>query len=115
MEEKVIVEAVDDIDGSGAAEHVLFALDGVSFEIHLSARNAKHLRRTLSRFTKAARRVGGRRLPRSDSSSVVTKQEREVRERNQQMRTWARQNGWKVADRGPLPVDVVEAYENAGR
>lgn len=116
MAQKLIVESVDDIDGSQADEHVLFGLDGVDFEIDLSERNAKVLREKLSPFVSGARRVGGRRKPRPKASSgITTETEQETRERNLLIRSWARKNGWEVSDRGRLPADVVEAYEKAAK
>lgn len=108
MAQKIAVRSFDDIDGSEADEQVRFALDGVAFEIDLSERNAERLRETLSRFVHAARRVGGRKQYRPKAAG-------QSRERSQQIRAWARKNGWEVADRGRLPADLVEAYEKAGK
>ena len=48
MAKKVTVTLVDDFDGEAAAdETVEFALDGVSYEIDLSAKNATKLRNDL--------------------------------------------------------------------
>lgn len=59
MAKRTTVLAHDDTDGSEAAEQVSFALDGVSFEIDLSERNAGQLREVLAPFVQAARRVLG--------------------------------------------------------
>ena len=48
----------DDIDGSGAAETLSFALDGLSFEIDLTAEHAAELRAALAPYTAAGRRIG---------------------------------------------------------
>ena len=60
MAQRVRVDLVDDIDGSAAEESVEFALDGVSYVIDLSTENAAELRETLAKWTKSARRTGGR-------------------------------------------------------
>jgi hypothetical protein len=52
------VTLIDDLDGGKAAETVSFSLDGCRYEIDLSARNAKALRKVLGPFTEAARHVG---------------------------------------------------------
>ncbi|BBX48980.1 hypothetical protein MPOR_00060 [Mycolicibacterium poriferae] len=66
MAKKVTVTLVDDFDGEGAAdETVEFGLDGVSYEIDLSAKNAAKLRNELKPWLEAGRRVGGRRRGRS--------------------------------------------------
>ena len=68
MAKKVTVTLVDDFDGEGAAdETVEFALDGVSYEIDLSSKNAQKLRNDLKQWVEAGRRVGGRRRGRSGS------------------------------------------------
>src|ERR1700710_408070 len=70
MAKKVTVTLVDDFDGEGAAdETVEFALDGVSYEIDLSSKNATKLRRDLKQWVEAGRRVGGRRRGRSSAPS----------------------------------------------
>jgi hypothetical protein len=62
MAKKVTVTLVDDFDGEGAAdETVEFGLDGVSYEIDLSSKNASKLRNDLKQWVDAGRRVGGRR------------------------------------------------------
>ena len=44
MAQKVQVLLVDDLDGGEASETVTFALDGTSYEIDLSGKNADELR-----------------------------------------------------------------------
>lgn len=48
---------VDDIDGSRADETVSFMLDGVAYEIDLSAANAARLREALADYVARARRL----------------------------------------------------------
>jgi hypothetical protein len=62
MAKKVTVSFVDDLDGSAAAdETVAFTLDGVTYEIDLSTKNAEKLRAALQPWIQAGRRVRGRR------------------------------------------------------
>jgi hypothetical protein len=97
MAQKVTVLLVDDIDGGSADETVSFSLDGVSYEIDLSTKNAKTFRDALAQYVGQARRVGGR------SSG----------DRTAEIREWARKNGHKVNERGRIPAAVVEAYDKA--
>src|SRR6516225_4564806 len=61
MAKKVTVTLVDDFDGEAAAdETVEFGLDGVTYEIDLSSKNAKKLRDDLTVWVDKGRRVGGR-------------------------------------------------------
>ena len=70
MAQKVQVLLVDDIDGGTADETVTFGLDGVTYEIDLTAGHATELRDALAQWVGHARKVGGRtsskaRTPRS--------------------------------------------------
>ena len=56
MAKKVTVTLVDDFDGEGSAdETVEFALDGVTYEIDLSSKNATKLRNDLKGWVEASR------------------------------------------------------------
>ena len=112
MAKKVTITLVDDFDGDGPAdETVEFALDGVSYEIDLSAKNAKKLREDLKQWIDAGRRVGGRRRGRSGGSgrgrcSIDREQSAAIRE-------WARRSGHKVSTRGRIPAEIIEAFHAA--
>lgn len=58
MAKTVIVKLTDDLDGSAAEETVTFGLDGKSFEIDLSKRNANALRKLLQPYIEQSRHVG---------------------------------------------------------
>lgn len=119
MAQKVRVEVLDDLDGGEAAETVAFGLDGVSYEIDLSAENAEALRGEFERFVQAARRVGGRRMKVAVGQSATEAAgssgtgKVKSREYNQQVREWAAANGYEVAERGRLSSELIEAYETA--
>ncbi|SOX56314.1 Lsr2 family protein [Mycobacterium ahvazicum] len=104
MAKKVTVTLVDDFDGAGAAdETVEFGLDGVTYEIDLSTKNAAKLRGDLKQWVAAGRRVGGRRRGRSGID----------REQSAAIREWARRNGHNVSTRGRIPADVIDAFHAA--
>ncbi|MGW4370781.1 histone-like nucleoid-structuring protein Lsr2 [Nocardia takedensis] len=106
MARKVIVELVDDYDGTSAAEEtVSFALDGVYYEIDLSELNAKELRASLEQWTASARKVG--RTPSVKRSSRPAAADRAE---TQKVREWARKKGLEVSRRGRIAADIVEAY-----
>jgi hypothetical protein len=110
MAQRVNVVLVDDLDGSDAAETVSFGLDGVSYDIDLSTKNAGKLRDALSVYVGHARRAegrsGGRRRSRSRSSRTGGPEASEIR-------AWARKNGWEVPDRGRVASEVRKAYDAA--
>ncbi|MFO7192966.1 MULTISPECIES: Lsr2 family protein [Thermocrispum] len=108
MAQKVLVSLIDDLDGSDADETVEFGLDGVTYQIDLSAKNAKNLRDALAKYVQHARRAGGRKRPARSASA--SKSASVDREQNQAIRAWARKNGYAVSDRGRIPTEVVEAY-----
>jgi hypothetical protein len=112
MAQRVQILLEDDFDGSPADETVTFGLDGVTYEIDLSADNAAKLRDVLAPYVGHGRRSGGRksapaaaRGP-SRTRSGATKDLSAVRE-------WARQNGHKVSDRGRISAEIQAAYDRA--
>ncbi|WP_306359796.1 Lsr2 family protein [Nocardia sp. CC227C] len=110
MARKVIVEMVDDYDGQSKAEEtVLFAVDGVAYEIDLSKLNAAKMRGMFEQWTPHARRVG--RVPRGKAAGKP--RPAVDREQTQAIRDWARKNGFEVSSRGRVPSEVLEAYNKA--
>jgi hypothetical protein len=114
MAQQVIVELVDDLDGTVSDDigTVSFALDGAEYEIDLTEDNANHLRETLADFIEAARRTGGR-ARRGRSPAKQAAQPVADREQTKAIREWARHNGFELADRGRIAVNVIEAFEAA--
>jgi len=107
MAQRVQVLLVDDIDGAAAAETVSFSLDGVSYEVDLTAAHAKKLRDEFASWVGHARRSGGRKSSRKAGSAGPRRGDlSEVRE-------WARNNGHKVSDRGRVSAEVLAAYDKA--
>jgi hypothetical protein len=106
MAKRTKVLFVDDLDGTelpeGSGQTVSFSLDGVSYEVDLSKKNADALRKDLKRYVDVARKVGrqqARRTSRRQDSSAI--------------RAWAKQHGHEVSERGRIPASVVEAYQAA--
>lgn len=125
MAQKVLVELVDDLDGSVGAdiESVMFGLDGAEYTIDLNGDNAERLRDILGEFVEVARRTGGRikrgtpaggkKTASAPRLTVVPTTAHRPREVTQAIRQWATSNGLEVADRGRIPVSVLEAYDEA--
>ncbi|MBC7558637.1 MAG: Lsr2 family protein [Dermatophilaceae bacterium] len=108
MVQRVQYMLVDDLDGSEAVETVSFSLDGVSYEIDLTAANAKKLRNDLAAWLGHARRAGGRKSSRKAGASGG-----ERRGDLSAVREWARKNGHQVSDRGRISAGVLAAYDKA--
>jgi len=113
MAQKIVVEFVDDLDGSVNEDvtTVAFALDGRGYEIDLNASNAQKLRTSLAEFVAASRRAGPRRGRVAAKASAI--RHTTARERAHAIREWASQTGHAVSARGRIPATVVEAYERA--
>ena len=92
-----------------------FALDGVSYEIDLSAKNAATMRDVLANYVANARRSGrSAAAVRPNGSGRRGRAARGDREQTQAIREWARRNGHKVGDKGRIPATVLEAYHAQG-
>lgn len=55
MARRTVVRLVDDLDGSDAAETVVYGLDGRLWEIDLNAENARDLRDILAPYLSVSR------------------------------------------------------------
>ena len=109
MAQKVQVTLVDDIDGSQADETVSFSLDGVSYEIDLTAARAQELRDSLAPWLGHARRAGGRKQSGRRSRSGGSSSSSEAGK----IREWAKEHGYNVSERGRISAEIREAYEKA--
>ena len=113
MAQKVQVILIDDIDGGDADETVSFSLDGVSYEIDLSTKNAAEFRTSFASYVGTARRVAGRSGAGRGSSARRRTSAGSAGNRTAQIREWARATGHKVNERGRLAATLVEAYDKA--
>jgi hypothetical protein len=104
MAQRVVVTLSDDIDGGAAEETVQFAVDGKSYEIDLSTRNAEKLRNALAPYVAA-----GRKQSRSGKAIRHT----EVAPDPKTVRAWAQSRGIELPARGRLPKHVYEAFSEA--
>ncbi|HEX4725560.1 MAG TPA: Lsr2 family protein [Pseudonocardiaceae bacterium] len=114
MAQKVLVQLVDDLDGTSSNDiaTITFGLDGVSYEIDLNEGNATNLRDHLSEFIASARRTGGR-VKRGGGAVAGSAGSGRNREQTQAIREWAKKNGHEVSDRGRIPAAVISAFEAA--
>ncbi len=111
MAQKTQVILIDDIDGGDADETVSFALDGVSYEIDLTTENAQELRDALAQWVASARKVGGRAA--AGRRSAAPRRASADKPDLTAVRSWARENGYTVSDRGRISGEVLAAYEAA--
>ncbi|WP_273652972.1 histone-like nucleoid-structuring protein Lsr2 [Cellulomonas fimi] len=107
MAQKIQVLLTDDLDGTAADETVMFGLDGVTFEIDLTAAHAQELRDALASWVGHARKVG--RTP----ARTAARRARGTSPDAQAIRDWAKSHGHQVSERGRISADVRAAYEAA--
>jgi hypothetical protein len=108
MAQRVHIVLEDDLDGTEAEETVTFGLDGVTYEIDLSSKNAAVLRDCLAPYVASARRTAGR-----ASSRRASSRGRSSGPSPAEVRDWARAEGREVSDRGRVPAEVRAAYDAA--
>ena len=107
MAKTVAVLVSDDLDGSPGAATVTFGLDGTSYEIDLSKVNRAKLAQVIAPYIQA-----GRRVSRSRGRSGAGRQGARRAELSG-VRTWAKENGLKVSERGRISAEVMQKYEAA--
>ena len=108
MAQKVLIQLTDDLDdkpiADGKGGTVTFAVDGTTYEIDLSNKNADTFRGVFQDYIAAGRKVSGSRGRRS-----ATTKESDAKA----IREWAKANGVDVTPRGRVPASVREQYEAA--
>lgn len=110
MASKTVVLLTDDTDGSEAAETVHFGIDGTTYEIDLSEKNAAQFRNAFERYVAKARKTGkggGRRRGSARGNGFGDVDTKAVRK-------WAEANDIKLNSRGRIPADVIAQYRAAG-
>ncbi len=104
------VKLLDDLDGTKAAETVAFGVDGVGYEIDLSIKNAKALRKVLAEFVAAGRHVKvavPAPVSRSAARGKAAGPDASV------IRQWAHEAGVPVSVRGRVSAEVRAQYSAA--
>ena len=107
MAQKVTVSLEDDLTGGPAEQTVRFAFEGTNYEIDLNAKNAAAFSKQLAPYLEHARKAG-RAQPRRAGQAAAGRQ------RSGDIRTWAKEHGLAVSERGRIPASVVEQYNAAG-
>ena len=111
---KVVVELVDDIDGTvfgEDGESITFSVNGVDYEIDLKDKHASKFHKQIGFFIEHATRVGGRKR-RSDRPVVADAPVRR-RGNGKEIRAWAAEQGYEISSRGRIPAEVEQAFQDA--
>jgi hypothetical protein len=105
MAQRIVTTFIDDIDGSEAKNTIRFSYAGTEYEIDLSGKNEKALRKTLAKYIECGRRV------KANGKTKKTVISRPVS--NTDIREWAKQNGWpNLSNYGRIPSAIVAAYNS---
>ena len=114
MTQKTQVVLVDDVDGSEATQTISFAYQGVKYEIDLNDDHAAAIEESFNDWIQAARKVTGRSastknasIPRSTSRPGTSSRDLNA------VRSWLRENGYEVSDRGRIAQMMLDAYDAA--
>jgi hypothetical protein len=114
MAQKVQVVLTCDLDEDEvpAAETVTFAFDGTSYAFELCDRHLAEFTETMHSYIASARLADGPRRRRAAPAAPRSSRPSSTNEASD-IRTWARDNGYEVSDRGRIPADVRAAFEAA--
>ena len=113
MARRTTVQMIDDVDGSlikdGQGETVEFAVGGVSYSIDLNSKHANELYDQFAFWIEHAEKVGGKKSRRNGSAAAAKK----GRQNLQDVRAWAKENGFEVSTRGRISQEIQDAYDAA--
>ena len=113
MARKVVVELVDDIDGTTFGqdgESIHYAVDGVEYVIDLKDEHAKELRETFEYYIEHSTRVGGRKHRSDRKADPTTGKQR--RDETKKIRAWAIEQGYELSSRGRIPAEIEQAFRD---
>jgi hypothetical protein len=107
MAQKVVTIYADDLSGTESDEVGThrFSLNGIEYEIDLTPENYDKLDAALRPFIEKGRKLGrtkGAGRTRKTSADEPSAEE---------VRAWARENGYEVNDRGRVRREIREAFE----
>lgn len=130
----IVAIKVDDFDRtSPATETINFAFDGNTYEIDLNPANAQEFREVITKYTTVARPADSDKpliakvsiqeptppagKPATRKRAVAAKSRKHTksidRPTTREIRAWAATNGHHVSDRGRIPANVIEAFNQA--
>lgn len=105
MATRNIIES--DLSGNADATTVTFGLKDTWYEIDLTEEEQKELEAALRTYIESGRRTLPKETARKRQVPETTPEERE------QIRAWARKQGYELADRGRIPKHIRKAYAEA--
>lgn len=110
MARQIITKLTDDLDGSDADESVTFGLDGIQYEIDLSAKNAAKLRASLAPYLASGTKAGRVATAATSTGGRVRGSAAADKEQNKAIREWAISEGREVSARGRIAQGIVDEF-----
>lgn len=109
MAQKVQITLLCDLDDGnvGADETLQFSLGGSAYEVDVCGEHAQQIRDGLEPFVAHARKTS------SANSSRRRQRTAAGRDQTASVRSWAKDHGIQVNERGRIPASVVKEYEAA--
>jgi hypothetical protein len=115
LAQRVITQLISDLSGDdideGRGETVEFAYRGNSYTIDLTDKEAAGFDRAMAMYIEHATKVGG--VRQRPAASAKASGAGRSKDELQNVRTWARENGYQVSERGRIKADIVAAYHSA--
>jgi hypothetical protein len=118
MARQTVELLIDDLDGSrleeGEGDTITFGYQGAEYTIDLSQQHVDEFHDALAKYIGAAQKVSGRRSP-STTTAPRSNKSTPKPDKTQlgAIRTWAREHGHTVSDRGRISQEVIDAYNAA--
>ena len=107
MAQKVSIQLVSDLTGEviadGKGETVNFSLDGTTYEIDLTNKEADKFRGYFQDYIAQGRKVGSARGRRGGAARAGSSDAKQIR-------AWAAENGIEGPERGRIPADERAKY-----
>ncbi len=118
MAQRTIVQFVSDLSGdemkAGEGRTVEFSVDGSSYTIDLTDKEAAGFDKALAMYIEHATKTsGGSDGGRKRSSSSAKAGSGRSKDELANIRSWAQANGHRVSERGRIKQDILDAYHAA--
>lgn len=113
MGQKVTI--VDDIDGeTDAVGDLTFFVDGQEYSVDLNEEHMEHYKGLIEEHRAMLLELADYGRPLRRQAPVSAPRGR-TKDQLDEIRTWARANGYEVKDMGRIPEKVIDAYETRSR
>jgi hypothetical protein len=117
MAQRTIVQLVSDLSGdemkAGEGRTIEFSVDGASYTIDLTDKEATAFDKALAMYIEHATRTGGGTGARKRSGAAAKSGSGRSKDELANIRAWAQANGHQVSERGRIKQDVLDAYHAA--